>query len=71
MNLALDTNWNVHIANIWSEIFADMNLSRKGTVIEFAPEGKYAYLVTLISGYDNELGSAVDPVLLTNYIANK
>jgi glyceraldehyde-3-phosphate dehydrogenase type I len=27
------------------------------------------YLITLVSGYDNELGSAVDPVILANYIA--
>jgi glyceraldehyde 3-phosphate dehydrogenase len=37
--------------------------------LPFGPEGKKAYLVTVISGYDNELGSAVDPVLLANYIA--
>ncbi|MEI6731601.1 MAG: glyceraldehyde 3-phosphate dehydrogenase NAD-binding domain-containing protein [archaeon] len=28
-----------------------------------------AYLVTLVSGYDNELGSAVDPVLLADFVA--
>lgn len=32
---------------------------------------KKGYLVTLVSGYDNELGSAVDPVLLANYVAIK
>jgi len=30
-----------------------------------------AHLVTVISGYDNELGSSVDPVLLADYIAKK
>ena len=39
--------------------------------LPFAPNGKKSYLVTLISGYDNELGSAVDPVLLANYVAGK
>jgi len=33
--------------------------------------GKKAYLCTVISGYDNELGSAVDPVLLADYVAGK
>ena len=37
--------------------------------LPFAPEGKKASLVTLISGYDNELGSSVDPVILANYVA--
>src|SRR3989344_4514308 len=31
----------------------------------------YAHLITVISGYDNELGSSVDPVLLAKYIAEK
>jgi glyceraldehyde 3-phosphate dehydrogenase len=39
--------------------------------LSFAPEGKKASLVTLISGYDNELGSSVDPVLLADYVARK
>jgi glyceraldehyde 3-phosphate dehydrogenase len=39
--------------------------------LSFSKDGKKSYLVTLISGYDNELGSAVDPVLLTNYIGSK
>lgn len=37
--------------------------------LSFAPKDKKSYLVTLISGYDNELGSSVDPVLMANYIA--
>ena len=37
--------------------------------LSFAPAGKKAYLMTVISGYDNELGSAVDPVLLAEHIA--
>ena len=36
--------------------------------LSFGPKGKKASLVTMISGYDNELQSAVDPVLLANYI---
>lgn len=39
--------------------------------LPFAPNGKKASLVTIIAGYDNELGSSVDPVLLANYIAKK
>ena len=39
--------------------------------LPFAPEGKKASLVTLIAGYDNELGSSVDPTLLAHYIASK
>ncbi len=31
---------------------------------------KRAYLVTLVSGYDNELGSAVDSILLANFISS-
>lgn len=33
--------------------------------------GKNLYHVFLASGYDNELGSAVDPVLLAKYVAEK
>jgi len=29
------------------------------------------YHITLVSGYDNELGSSVDPVLLANYVSRK
>jgi len=45
----------------------------KTTVIPlpFSPRGKKASLVTLIAGYDNELGSSVDPVLLARYVARK
>jgi glyceraldehyde 3-phosphate dehydrogenase len=45
----------------------------KTTVIPlpFSPKGKKASLVTLIAGYDNELGSSVDPVLLAKYVAKK
>ncbi len=39
--------------------------------LSFAPEGRKAYLMTVISGYDNELGSVVDPVLLAEHIAEK
>lgn len=39
--------------------------------LDFARLGEEASLVTLISGYDNELGSSVDPVLLADYIAQK
>lgn len=39
--------------------------------LSFSKAGKKSYLVTLISGYDNELGSCVDPVLLADYIAGK
>ena len=39
--------------------------------LDFAPACKQASLVTLISGYDNELGSSVDPVLLANYVAKR
>jgi glyceraldehyde-3-phosphate dehydrogenase/erythrose-4-phosphate dehydrogenase len=39
--------------------------------LPFAPQGKKASLVTIIAGYDNELGSSVDPVLLAKYIAQK
>ena len=45
----------------------------KTSVIQlpFSPKGKKASLVTLVSGYDNELGSSVDPVLLSQYVAQK
>lgn len=33
--------------------------------------GKNTYLLTMVAGYDNELGSSVDPVLLAEYISNK
>ncbi|MCR4327504.1 MAG: hypothetical protein NUV46_02900 [Nanoarchaeota archaeon] len=48
-------------------------ITSKTNVIQlpFAPQGKKASLVTLISGYDNELGSSVDPVLLARYISKK
>ena len=39
--------------------------------LPFSKPGKKSYLVTLISGYDNELGSSVDPVLLMSYMASK
>ncbi len=39
------------------------------TPLPFGPEGKRASLVTLISGYDNELQSSVDPVLLARYVS--
>lgn len=39
--------------------------------LPFAPNGKHAYLVTMVSGYDNELGSAVDPCLLAKYILSR
>jgi len=39
--------------------------------LSFSPNGKKAYLVTVISGYDNELGSCVDPVILAKYITSR
>jgi glyceraldehyde-3-phosphate dehydrogenase type I len=39
--------------------------------LSFAPKGEKAYLMRLVSGYDNELGSSVDPILLTNYISKQ
>jgi len=39
--------------------------------LNFSNNGKKEYLITLISGYDNELGSAVDSVLLTDFISSK
>jgi len=39
--------------------------------LPFAPNGKKASLVTIIAGYDNELGSSVDPVIMAKYIADK
>jgi glyceraldehyde 3-phosphate dehydrogenase len=39
--------------------------------LPFGPEGKKASLVSIVSGYDNELGSSVDPILLAEYISRK
>ena len=39
--------------------------------LSFAPPGKKAYQLTLVSGYDNELGPSVDAALMTEYIAQK
>jgi glyceraldehyde 3-phosphate dehydrogenase len=33
--------------------------------------GKKSYLITLVAGYDNELGPSVDAVALSNYVAGK
>jgi glyceraldehyde 3-phosphate dehydrogenase len=32
---------------------------------------RHAYLLTVISGYDNELGSSVDPVLLAGHVSRR
>jgi glyceraldehyde-3-phosphate dehydrogenase type I len=37
--------------------------------LSFVPQNATAALVQIVSGYDNELGSSVDPVLLANYVA--
>jgi glyceraldehyde 3-phosphate dehydrogenase len=39
--------------------------------LPFSPNGKKASLVTIIAGYDNELGSSVDPTLLAKHVAEK
>lgn len=39
--------------------------------LSFAPEGKKAYHIGFVSGYDNELGPPRDQALLTKYIAEK
>jgi len=38
---------------------------------DLAPEGKNTYILTMVAGYDNELGSSVDPVLLAEYVSDK
>lgn len=40
-------------------------------LLPFGPDGKNASLVSIVSGYDNQLAPAVDQVLLTKYIAEK
>jgi len=38
--------------------------------LPFSPKGKKAYLVTVISGYDNEIGSSKDPFLAARYVSD-